>query len=190
MPNRTKVEILERALAREKKARKKAETILEEKSTELFLLSEQLAESNKKLSAAVQEKTSRLKGVFDTIIDPFVIIDLQGIVVDMNQAAVDLFGFDHLEKRVNLMDLVLPEYKEYTSLAFRKLYEKGSFSNYNVKITTFHQEEKIVQVNASLIYDAQGKPTLAQGIARDVTAETELRRLLQEQKKAARYHHG
>ena len=52
------VHILKRALAREKAARKAAEKILEEKSAELYNLTQALQASNEKLEKLVREKTT------------------------------------------------------------------------------------------------------------------------------------
>jgi len=51
-----KIDILERALAREKSARKQAEKILEDKSAELYELTLQLSKANYNLESSVQEK--------------------------------------------------------------------------------------------------------------------------------------
>ena len=178
-----KVEILEKALEREKKARKKAEDILEEKSTELYALSEALKTSNQKLSHLLKEKTNQLEGVFTNILDAYVVIDISGYVLTMNDAAIQLLGFDHKKENVNLIELVKPEFKDYTLNAFRTLYEQGTFSNYKAKLLTKSDQEKIVQINASIIYDDNDKPIAAQGIARDITNETQLKKQLEEQKK-------
>jgi PAS domain S-box-containing protein len=164
-----KVEILEKALEREKKARKKAEDILEEKSTELYALSEAQKTSNQKLSHLLKEKTNQLEGVFTNILDAYVVIDISGYVLTMNDAAIQLLGFDHKKENVNLIELVKPESKDYTLNAFRTLYEQGTFSNYKAKLLTKNNQEKIVQINASIIYDDNDKPIAAQGIARDIT---------------------
>ena len=58
------IEILKRALKREKAARKSAEKILEDKSRELYSLSQELKSSNLKLNDLLDEKSSTLKGVF------------------------------------------------------------------------------------------------------------------------------
>ena len=178
-----KVEILEKALQREKNARKKAEYILEEKSTELYNLSEALKISNQKLAQHLKEKTIQLEGVFTNIIDAYVVIDISGYVLSMNDAAITLLGFDHKKENVNLLELVKPEFIEYTKLAFKELYQKGKFANYRAQLYTKNKEEKFVQINASIIYDDNGKPIAAQGIARDITNETKLKRQLEEQKK-------
>ena len=72
------VEVLERALYREREARKHAERILEEKSLELYNLTEQLKISNRDLNDTIIRKNSELKGVFENIIDAYVVIDLKG----------------------------------------------------------------------------------------------------------------
>lgn len=69
-----KVEILERALKREKAARKAAEKILEEKSRDLYLLSEEL-------KTLLNEKSSVLKGLFDNINDAYLVVDLKGNIL-------------------------------------------------------------------------------------------------------------
>ncbi len=178
-----KIEVLEKALLREKNARKKAESILEEKSTELYNLSEALKTSNQKLAKHLKEKTNQLEGVFTNILDAYVVIDINGFVLNMNDAAVTLLGFDHKKENVNLLELVKPEYIDYTKYAFRELYHKGKFANYRAQLYTKNKEEKFVQINASIIYDENGKPIAAQGIARDITNETFLKKELEEQKK-------
>ena len=66
-------DIYKRALQREKAARKEAEKILEEKSRELYFKSQALEEANKKLEQLVKDKTSELKGVFENIVDAYVV---------------------------------------------------------------------------------------------------------------------
>ncbi|WP_026933738.1 PAS domain S-box protein [Christiangramia echinicola] len=182
MQSTTKIEILERALEREKAARKAAESILEEKSTELYDLSEELRESRNKLEDLLNRKTSELEGVFENIIDAYVVMELSGDVIKMNQAAVDLLGYNIEEEPVNLLNLVKKEYLEYTFEAYKELSIHGKFNNYKAVVVTKNQEEKIVQINASIIHDSNGEPIAAQGIARDITEEMHLRKLMEEQK--------
>ena len=55
-----KIDILERALVREKMARKQAEKILESKSRDLYQTTQELISSNKKLEHLLDEKSSEL----------------------------------------------------------------------------------------------------------------------------------
>ncbi|MCL6220140.1 PAS domain S-box protein [Zunongwangia pacifica] len=178
-----KIEILERALEREKKARKLAEKILEEKSTELFDLSEALRQSNNRLKELLNEKTSQLEGVFVNIIDAYIIMDIQGNVLKMNHAAKTMLGYDNEKEVVNLLKLVHADDVDYTAAAFKQLYHTGSYNDYRARIITKDGIEKIVQINASIIYDREGKPIAAQGVARDITEEIEIKKQLESQKK-------
>jgi PAS domain S-box-containing protein len=164
-----KIHILERALKREKAARKAAEKILEDKSRELYFLSEKLKVSNAKLEASVSEKTSQLAGVFDNIIDAYLVMDLQGNALRMNDAASKLFGYDLSTEKLNVNTLIYPEDAAYAYESFGELIEKGRFSNYTARIVNKDKQIRWVQINASLIYDGENKPVAAQGIIRDIT---------------------
>lgn len=181
MPS-SKIEMLERALKREKEARKAAEDILEQKSTELYQLSEELKASNKKLARLLTRKKSELEGIFENIIDAYVVIKVNGEVIEMNQAAEQMFGYKTSEENFNINHLVKPEYQEYTEQAFRDLIKQGKYSNYQAVILTKDGQEKIVQINASAIYDEDGRAVAAHGIARDVTEEVELKKLSEQQR--------
>jgi len=183
MVENNKIEILERALKREKAARRAAERILEQKSYELYNLSEELKISNSKLEAALSEKTSELEGVFLNIIDAYIVMDIMGNVLSMNDSAVKMLGYDANKESFNLITIVKEEYIEYTAIVFKELYEKGFYKNYQAILKTENNEEKLVQVNASIIYNKDGKPIAAQGILRDITQENIYKELIEQQKK-------
>ena len=66
-----KIAILQRALTREKAARKEAEKILEEKAAELYALSQELSQTNTRLEKTIQQKSMNLRicmlGVYEII---------------------------------------------------------------------------------------------------------------------------
>ncbi len=175
--------LLKKALERQKRARQQAEKILEEKSKQLYDVTQHLRESNSRLESLLTEKTSEMDGVFLNIIDPYVIMDLEFNVVNMNSSAKDFLGFDHTEKSVNLRELVHPEFIQYTAESLSSLVEVGTLKNYRAKIVLLDKVEKWVQINASLVYDSKRKPIAAQGIIRDITNEMEVKQILAYQKK-------
>ena len=71
--------ILQRALQREKEARKQAEEILERKSLELY-------DTNESLSKMINQQEIQLKGLFLSILDSYILMDLYGNVLKMNEA--------------------------------------------------------------------------------------------------------
>ncbi|MFT7352951.1 MAG: PAS domain-containing protein, partial [Flavobacterium sp.] len=113
-----KINILERSLKREKAARKSAEKILEDKSKDLYFLSDELKAANAKLENLLHQKSSQLKGVFENIIDAFVVIDLWGNVIKFNDAATFLFGYDIDTEALNILSLIYVEDMEYAQASF------------------------------------------------------------------------
>jgi PAS domain S-box-containing protein len=165
-----KIEILKRSLAREKAARKAAEKILEDKSRDLYYLSEELKETNNKLEHLLTEKSMQLEGVFENILDAYVVMDLHGNVLKFNEAATKLFGYDVNKESLNVTKLIYKEDVEYAMTSFFKLKTKGFFKNYEARVYTKDKQVKFVHINASLILNKDKKPVAAQGIVRDITA--------------------
>ena len=176
------IEILKRALKREKAARKSAEKILEDKSRELYDISEELKNSNIKLNDLVDEKTSTIKGIFENINDAYLVIDMFGNVLKMNDVAVYVFGYDIDKENFNTTEIIYKDDVEYTYNAFKELYQNGFFNDFTARIVTKCKEVKWIQINATLIYNKEGKAVAAQGIVRDITKEKEAANLLVESK--------
>ncbi len=176
-----KLKIYERALAREKAARKQAEEILEEKSRELFFLAQELKKSNDKLEKLFKETTSELKGVFENIIDAYVVMNLNGEVLKMNEAAEVLFGYDIKKESLNVVSLIHKKDIAYAMQSYEELLKEGFFTDYKARIFTKNKEVKWVHINASLVYNDGGIPIAAQGIVRDITEEEADAELIREQ---------
>ncbi|MFT5735881.1 MAG: PAS domain S-box-containing protein, partial [Maribacter sp.] len=177
------VQLLKRALDRQKRARIQAEKILEEKSKELYDATHHLKEANAKLENSLNEKTSELDGVFINIIDPYVVMDLQFNVINMNSSAKEFLGYDHMKDELNLSNLVHEDFMEYTVKSIQSLLEVGVLKNYRAKIYDKNGTVKWVQINSSLVYNKEKKPIAAQGILRDITHEMEIKQLLLEQRR-------
>ena len=76
-----------------------------------------------------------------------------------------------MDDDINLNDFVAPSEEEKKSFAFQKLVEKGSLSNFEIKLILKNETQKLVQINASIILDDNNSPIAAQGIVRDITRE-------------------
>ena len=98
-----KEELLQRALAREKAARKEAERLLEKKSYELYLSSEKLKKLAASLEAQVEERTQelyRLNMALEKAGEGFAITDEKGDFIYMNQAHATLYGYDGVHELI------------------------------------------------------------------------------------------
>ena len=167
--SQNKIDILQRALHRERESRKAAEKILEIKSEELYNLTQQLKESNTKLEKLVKEKTSELKGVFENIVDAYIVMDLSGNVIKMNDPAIELLGYNNTIEEFNLLRLADSSEVDNAMNGFQSLFYEGQITNLEVKINTKDNVQKLVHINASIIIDENNNPIAAQGIVRDIT---------------------
>ena len=177
-----KIDILQRALKRERAARKSAEKILDEKSRYLYFLSEKLKKTNLKLESLLDEKSNQLEGIFKNINDAYLVMDLSGNVIKMNDIAVDMFGYDFQKENFNVTCLIYPKDVKYAFDSFYNLQKKGVFTNFISRIVTKLNEIKWVQINATIVYDKDNIPIAAQGIIRDITTEKKDEDLLIESK--------
>ena len=179
--NQKEIDILKRALDRERASRKLAEKILEEKSKELYELNIKLEKSNVKLTSLNNKVNSQLQGVFENLVDPYVEIDLNGDILQMNNAAVDLLGLKSQSDKINVLNLVHPEDGEMIAPNFKELLSKGSITNFKVKLITQTKKTKLVHINGSIIYD-NGIAFGAQGILRDITSEDKYQKAVEFEK--------
>ncbi|MEY8850063.1 PAS domain S-box protein [Psychroserpens sp. XS_ASV72] len=158
------IEILKRTLERERQSRKAAEKILEEKSRELYLTSQ-------KLEQLLDEKSSELQGVFENIVDAYVVMDVEGNVLKFNEAATKLFGYDITREPLNVTKLIYLDDLDYAMASYAELLEKGFFKDYEARVITKSKDIKWVHINASLVFNKDKKVIAAQGIVRDITEQ-------------------
>ena len=170
-----KIDILKKALQREKLARKAAEKILEEKSLELY-------KTNQNLSKVLNEKQIQLDSLFETIVDPYILMDMFGNVIKMNDASVDFFGYDIEKESFNVLSTLHKDDFDYAMKSFKKLVSNGVFKNFKARVFNKKRELKWVEINSSLVYDESKKPTFAQGIVRDITNQIIQQQIFEEQK--------
>ncbi len=165
-------DILQRALDREKQSRKEAERILEQKATELYSLTQELSKSKHQLEILVENKSSEMSSLIQNIIDPYLLLDLNGYIINMNKASSDLFSeiqSDIPEGRLNLIDLVPIDERSRMAVAFQQMVEQGYVKDVQLSVKNKSGSFIHLLINASIVYNNEGVATAAQGIARDIT---------------------
>jgi PAS domain-containing protein len=125
--NQNKIDILQKKLKKEKIARKAAEKIVENKSNDAHLL-EELKKTNLVLENLLEQKSSQLEGVFENINDAYILMDMSGNILKMNDIAIALFGYDIEEEKLNVCNLIYPEDVEYGTKSFLTLKQEGLFT--------------------------------------------------------------
>lgn len=173
-------DILQRALAREKAARKQAEGILEDKSRELYSVAQELKQVNEQLKGVLAKKNSELQGMSDSLVDAYVLMKVNGDIIEMNDSARELFGYDVSKEKLNVMSLIYKDDFIYAMESFQKLITKGSFTDYVARAVTKSNGIRTVHINGSVVRDKDNNAIAAQGIVRDITDQIEAEKLKEE----------
>lgn len=155
------IDILKQQLAEEKAARISAET--------------ELSEVKKRLD----NTENGLKVGCESIIDAYLIMDLSGNILKMNESARNILDFNGDGIGYNLMSMVNQEDLEKVKTSFKQLLNEGIITNFELKIKTPLQQYKIVQINGNILYE-NGSPVAAQGIIREITKSKEAEEKLRE----------
>ena len=134
---------------------------------------------------ALRESEEKYRTLFEESIDAVYITTREGILIDANQAFLDLFGFSREEAR-NMEILQI-----YTDAADRKRFQeeierKGSLKDYEVSFRKKDGTKIEGLLTSTVRRDKDGKLLGYQGIIRDVTEHKQLQKqLLQAQKMEA-----
>ncbi len=160
--------IYERALKREKAARQAAEKILEEKASELFELNRELNAKNLILQQNFTSKEKELQDLFQSLVEGYVISNLDGFILKMNDSAKDMLELKP-SGSFNLNSLIANEDKSHLNQGISELLKKESLSDFELNIKTPSGNKKTIVLNASSIKDADGKVVAVQALLRDVT---------------------
>ncbi|MCJ7559610.1 PAS domain S-box protein [Candidatus Bathyarchaeota archaeon] len=134
----------------------------------------------RKTEKALRESDEKLRNVFAASPDAITVTNLNGIIVDCNQATVDLHGYQSREGVIGKNAFVFIAKKDHEKAMqnLKKTLEHGSVKNLEYTCLTKDGREFPAELSASAVRDASGKPEYFVAITKDVTnrkqAEEEL----------------
>jgi PAS domain S-box-containing protein len=104
-------------------------------------------------------------------IDGFVLTDMEGRILELNDAALRLYGADARSELVdmNSLDLVPPEEREKITVNMREVIAKGTSGIKEMNIITSKGSKITADFSTTLVKDTTGHPVGFLGIIRDVT---------------------
>lgn len=187
------IQILKRRLARERNARKQAETILEEKALELFNANEKLRKLNEDLEKKINERTLQLtrsedkyRGIIESMELGLLEVDLEQNIVRAYDWFCDMTGYDlgELEGK-NAAEVFLNK----ESIAFMKkqdeIRKQGQAGVYEIQIRKKDGTFIWVLISGAPIYNFEGEVIGSIGIHYDITARKKMLHELARAKKTA-----
>lgn len=172
------VDVLYRRIERERKARKEAEQLLEQKSRELFISNEELKRSNKEL----EQKSKRLSKALESIEMEYerMIQDLREIVFKINpdglftyinNATTSITGFSPNELiGRHFTELLTTESREEISDFYLDQIKQKEVHSY-LQIPVLAKNKKVIWFGQSVTFTFNADGELIEGIAvaRDIT---------------------
>ncbi|WP_299053672.1 PAS domain-containing protein [uncultured Polaribacter sp.] len=142
---------------------KAVEIKIKAKKLELKEISKKLKDSKKTLQNLNTNCMSK------NLLDAYCQVDMFGNVQKMNNEASRLLSFNGNNTKINFLSLVHKDDLSLTLDVYDQLLRDGSFKNYKCRLVLKDKSVKKFHINASLLYDSNGKPDGIQGIARDIT---------------------
>lgn len=172
---KSRVDILERALKRERAARKLAEGILEDKSKQLFELSEKLKETNAALEGNLSEKSLELQAIFDNS-SLGIVLTRFGQIVEVNQAFCELLGYSNSELKVLDVKAISVKDDYPQSKELMQQLDQGWIDNFSVNKRYIKKNTDTIwaKTNVAAIRDNHGVLKYQVALVEDITDDLKL----------------
>jgi PAS domain S-box-containing protein len=129
-----------------------------------------------------EEEIIRLASAMKMSSDSVIISDIEGNIIDVNDATLKLYGIEDKNEILgkSSFTLLLPGAEEKALALMEELLEKGDLKNQEIEVLLFDGSVRIMEVSISLLKGVNGTVNGTVGITRDIThrkrAEEELKR--------------
>lgn len=128
------------------------------------------------------QREEKLRATLDSSPDPIIISDLDGSIVDCNEATLMLTGYPSKKEIVgkNSFEFIAEKDRERALKNLKKASEQGAVKNVEYTFLKKGKEEYQGELSASALKDSSGNITGFVGIIRDITERKEKERRFQE----------
>jgi PAS domain S-box-containing protein len=137
-----------------------------------------LKEYSEKMEALVNEKVKEIKEhkekfetIFNSSPDAITFCDLNGIIIECNEATLNLYGFSSREELCgkNAFELIALKEHQKAAMLMETLFKKGSIKTLELISLTKDCKEFPAEASASVIKDAAGNPVGLVAITKDIS---------------------
>ena len=119
----------------------------------------------------LRESHEKIENIFVASPDAITIYDINGTIIEFNQATLDLFGYSLKDELIGKNRFVLVAKKDHKKLRenYQHLFERGVLNNIEYTALTKDGREFMMEVSSSVITNPSGNPTSVVAIIRDIT---------------------
>jgi PAS domain S-box-containing protein len=138
---------------------------------------------------ALRESEEKLRVTFDSLADGVILTDLETRIIDLNDAAVIIFGYkkrNELLGKIALEILLSPASFEQTRAGIRRVLEGQQREHAEYVGCRKDGTEFPIEVGAGLVRDAEGKPAEFITVVKDITERKHAEEALRESEEKLR----
>jgi two-component system, sporulation sensor kinase E len=136
----------------------------------------------KKMEEALRESEEKTRNILESSPEAITVADLNGNIVDCNQATLNLFGFISKKELIGKSGLPFVTEKDRKRLMenIKKTLKQGSTRNIEYTLVTKDRHEFPIEVSASVVRDIAGNPRYFMAIWKDITERKQMQKKLEE----------
>ena len=136
----------------------------------------------KRMEEEILFDEGKFRRAIDSSPDNITISDLNGYIVDCNQATVDMHGFSKKEDIIgkNALELIAPKDREKAMENLKKTLELGSVKNVEYTFLKKDGSEFPAELSACVVRDSRGNPLSFIGVMKDISERKKAAQELQQ----------
>ncbi|MCK4964098.1 MAG: PAS domain S-box protein, partial [Dehalococcoidia bacterium] len=143
----------------------------------------------KRMEDELRESEEKLRIMFESIRDGITVYDLEGRIIEMNEAALRLHGFSNREELIGQNGLMLVAEKDRARARenTKRTFKEGRSGTVEYTLLTKGGEEFEAEYGGALVRDGFGKAVGFIGMTRDITERKRAEEALRESEEKLRY---
>jgi len=135
----------------------------------------------KRAEQALQASNEKIRGMFESSTDSITFTDLQGNIVEVNEAAVRLHGYEDRSEMIGLsaFALIAEQDRAFAAENLQETATTGHSGILEYRFVTRDGIEFDAELSATLLHDERGEPAGFVALTRDISQRKRAERLLQ-----------
>jgi PAS domain S-box-containing protein len=136
----------------------------------------------RQMEDAIRESEEKTRNILQSSPDAIAVTDLNGTMIDCNQAALELAGVSSKEELLgkNTYDLISPKDYEKSIKNVEMLLKEGTIRDFEFSLVAKNGREFPAEVSMSLMKDTKGVPRYFVATIKDITERKQMQQKLQE----------
>jgi two-component system NtrC family sensor kinase len=125
----------------------------------------------KRAEEALQKSQEKLRQMFESVTDGISVIDLNGVITEVNQRTVEMHGFSSKDELLgkSALELIAPRDHERIAANMRKALKEGTVKGVEYTLLRADGSEFLGELSTSVLKDAAGNWVGHITISRDIT---------------------